>query len=169
MANSRLNQEKVVPLMPAAPVSSDDNGNDKPAGRRKKRPQPPQERIKVEIGPTEAIRRELGLSKEHFSEKLGFNPSTYAGYAAKGWITKTAAIAARSLLLEHEQQARQASGEVSDRRYFLVFETKPTGIKAKILAKYIDEYRKIIMDNRAYFLVPTDEIDNHGLGDDHQV
>src|SRR5882672_8935585 len=82
-----------IHLMPAP--SPDD-------GKTRRRREAPQERQRVEIGPTDQIRLQLRMSKETFSEAIGFHPSTYAGYLAKGYITQTGAMAAE-LLLRREQ------------------------------------------------------------------
>ena len=111
------------------------------SGRRSRQAQP---RQTVPIGPTETIRHRLGMTNEHFSDALGFHPSTYAGYVQKNRITKTGALAAEALV-----RRQQMSGETSDTVFVIrVIKGVPTAIE-------LGGLQKMTLNGQEFYLVPT--------------
>lgn len=114
--------------------------SDKPA----RRPRQTQKRPTVAIQATETLRTRLQMNYENFSEAIGFHPSTYAGYVQKGFITKTAALAAEALI-----RRQQASGEIMDEVFILrIIKGTPTAIR-------INELRRMTLDGQEFFLIPV--------------
>ena len=114
--------------------------------RRPRKQREPQERQRVPIGATETLRHRLQMNNENFSEALGFHPSTYAGYLQKGFITKTAALAAEALI-----RRQQASGEIVDEVFILrIIKGAPTALR-------VNELRKMTLDETEFYLVPVKE------------
>lgn len=103
-----------------------------------------QPRQRVPIGPTEAIRMQLGMNKENFSEALGFHPTSYNGELRKGSITKTGALAAQALM-----QQQQTSGEPMDEVFILrIVNGMPTTTR-------IGHLQKMRLGDAEFLLVPV--------------
>lgn len=120
-------------------------GSDNPSDTASRHQREPQERQRTPIGTTESIRLRLGMNKEHFSEALGFHPSTYAGYLQKGMITKTGALAAEALL-----RRQQASGESADEVFILRL------VKGAPMTTRLEGLKRMSFDGKEYLLVPID-------------
>lgn len=131
-------------MLSIVPLDAARSGGGRPPAPSKTRE--PQERQRVPIQATETLRVRLEMNKENFSEAIGFHPTTYNGYLQKGYITKTAALAAEALI-----RRQQASGEIRDEIFILrIIKGAPTALR-------INELQHMRLNDEEYLLVPVKE------------